>query len=271
MEGADQRGTSSSSRNGVGTRRDRSQEFPDWQHLEEILGWTPERHLAYGRALVHASFVNEHHRRLAGHMIDPASLDSNERLEFLGDAVLEVVVSEYLFRTFPELPEGELTKVRAAVVSTNSLATIARELRLGELLLLGRGERLTGGAERPTVLEDAFEALCGAIWIAEGEQGVQRARDFIIRCLAPAIDQAVHGANRRDAKNRLQEWAQRYGHALGYVLVAARGPDHAKEFDMEVTIDGHGVARGTGHSKKEAELNAAAEALKLLGAGEVHL
>ncbi|MDI3316457.1 MAG: ribonuclease III [Bacillota bacterium] len=245
--------------------------FPDWERLEAILGWKPEHSPIYVRALIHSSYVNEH--RNERFLVAPGKplvhLGSNERLEFLGDAVLELVVSEELFRRYPDWPEGELTKLRAAVVSSESLARTAAEIGLGELLLLGRGEALSGGKTRPSLLEDAFEALCGAIYVVEGERGLERARSFILRHLGPQIEQAVRGGGLRDAKNRLQEWAQRQGFLVTYRLVATRGPDHAKEFEVEVELGGRVLGRGVGHSKKDAELFAAQQALLAVGGGAV--
>lgn len=202
------------------------------------------------QALVHSSYVNEHPHEVLG---------SNERLEFLGDAVLQLVVSELLYRRHADLPEGELTRARAAVVSTPTLSRKGRELGLGRFLLLGRGEESTGGRDRPSLLENAFEALVGAVYL---DGGLDRARALVERLLGDEIDRAVRGESVRDWKTALQEAVQRDGRAPEYSVVAASGPDHARTFEVVVLVEGRELGRGRGRSKKEAEQEAARVALQ---------
>jgi ribonuclease-3 len=200
-------------------------------------------------ALVHTSYANEAQGRVA----------HNERLEFLGDAVLELASSTYLYTHFPTLPEGELTKTRASIVCSAALAKIAARLGLGEYLLLGHGEEMSGGRARTTNLEDAFEAVLGAIYL---DQGWETARDYALRQLAPEFDQVRHGENLQDYKTLLQELVQKTpGSTIAYELLEATGPDHAKHYRYAVVIDGKTCGEGEGSSKKEAEQQAARMAL----------
>lgn len=200
-------------------------------------------------ALVHTSYANEAQGRVA----------HNERLEFLGDAVLELASSTYLYTHFPRLPEGELTKTRASIVCSAALAKIAARLGLGEYLLLGHGEEMSGGRARTTNLEDAFEAVLGAIYL---DQGWEAARDYALRQLAPEFEQVRHGENLQDYKTLLQELVQKTpGSTIAYELLEATGPDHAKHYRYAVVIDGKACGEGEGSSKKEAEQQAAQRAL----------
>ena len=200
-------------------------------------------------ALVHTSYANEAQGRVA----------HNERLEFLGDAVLELASSTYLYTHFPKLPEGELTKTRASIVCSATLAKIAGRLGLGDYLLLGHGEEMSGGRARTTNLEDAFEAVLGAIYL---DQGWETARDYALRQLAPEFDQVRHGENLQDYKTLLQELVQKTpGSTIAYELLEATGPDHAKHYRYAVVIDGKTCGEGEGSSKKEAEQQAARMAL----------
>ena len=200
-------------------------------------------------ALVHTSYANEAQGRVA----------HNERLEFLGDAVLELASSTYLYTHFPRLPEGELTKTRASIVCSAALAKIAARLGLGEYLLLGHGEEMSGGRARTPNLEDAFEAVLGAIYL---DQGWETARDYALRQLAPEFDQVRHGENLQDYKTLLQELVQKTpGSTIAYELLEATGPDHAKHYRYAVVINGKTCGEGEGSSKKEAEQQAARMAL----------
>lgn len=200
-------------------------------------------------ALVHTSYANEAQGRVP----------HNERLEFLGDAVLELASSTYLYTHFPSLPEGELTKTRASIVCSAALAKIAARLGLGEYLLLGHGEEMSGGRARTTNLEDAFEAVLGAIYL---DQGWETARDYALRQLAPEFDQVRHGENLQDYKTLLQELVQKTpGSTIAYELLEATGPDHAKHYRYAVVINGKTCGEGEGSSKKEAEQQAARMAL----------
>lgn len=219
--------------------------------LAAVLGRAPapEKVHLYLRALVHSSYANERGEQ---------GWESNERLEFLGDAVLQLVVSEYLYTRYGSLPEGELTRIRAAVVSTPTLARKGAELGLGRLLLLGKGEEATGGRERASLLENAFEALVGAVFL---DGGLEEARRFVLRALEEDIALAARGEYRRDWKTELQELTQREGMAPEYRVVAEGGPDHAKWFEVVVLVGDREAGRGRGRSKKEAEQEAARTAL----------
>jgi len=190
---------------------------------------------------------------------------TNERLEFLGDAVLGVVVTDLAFRAFPDLPEGELAKLRAATVNMIALAEVAAERGLGELVLLGRGEELSGGRAKASILADAMEAVLGAVYL---DRGLDVATDLIVRLFQPRMEAYARGEGERDYKTVLQELsAQEVGSVPDY-RVAARGPDHQKEFTATVYLAGEPWGSGTGRSKKEAEQQAAREAFERIQAGE---
>lgn len=203
------------------------------------------------RALTHRSHVNE----------NPDSLEDNERLEFLGDAVLDFIVGAWVYNHFPEMPEGELTKMRSAIVRNDQLAHFARRLDLGRALRLGRGESSSGGHERDGLLGSAFEALIGALYLDSGLGAVEAFVHPILDESQGSILDEIH-----DPKSRLQEWAQagKMGTPL-YVTVSSRGPDHAKEFEVEVRIQGVTRGRGHGTSKQVAARIAAQTALETLG------
>jgi ribonuclease-3 len=200
-------------------------------------------------ALVHRSFTAE-----------ADSSDSYERLEFLGDAVLQLVVTDYLYEAYPQLAEGEMAKVRAAVVDTTTLAGLARDFGLGEAILLGRGEERTGGRSKDSILADVVESLLGAVYV---EAGYERAKNLITRHWKDHIDRRALAPGRRDYKTRLQEQLASEGRRPRYVL-RETGPDHAKEFTAEVWVEGTRVGVGTGTSKKRAEQQAAREAASRL-------
>ena len=203
------------------------------------------------RALTHRSYVNE----------NPSSLEDNERLEFLGDAVLDFIVGAWAYNRFPEMLEGDLTRVRSAIVRNDQLANFSRRIRLGRALRLGRGEASSGGNERDTLLGSAFEALIGALYL---EAGLDAVEAFVNPILDEVQDSILDEI--QDPKSRLQEWAQ--AKKMGtpqYVTVSARGPDHAKEFEVEVRIQGTAYGRGHGTSKGVAARIAAQAALEELG------
>jgi ribonuclease-3 len=203
------------------------------------------------QAFTHASYRNEHRR--------PAMQD-NERLEFLGDAVLELVVSEYLYKTYPELPEGELTRLRASIVCESTLVRFAKSLRFDQVVRLGRGEDRSGGRNRPALLADVFEAFIGALYLDQGLGAVQL---FVDKYVLPNIHEY---SSTTDYKTRLQEWIQQnLGSDLHYKIVEERGPAHAREFVVDVVVGVQCMGRGIGRSKKEAEQQAASEALNSLG------
>lgn len=202
-------------------------------------------------ALTHSSYANEHKR---------FNITYNERLEFLGDSVLGLVVSDYIFNKYPNYPEGDLTKLRATVVCEPSLSYVARRINLGKYLLLGKGEEVTGGRERVSILADAFEALIGAIYI-DGRLG--SARKFVLKNLSDVIEDAVSGGELfTDYKTQLQETLQKKTKSkIEYKVVLEEGPDHNKIFHTEVSVRNKVLGVGVGKSKKEAEQNAAKRAL----------
>ena len=223
------------------------------RELEKKLNYTFRDPGLLGEALSHSSYANEH--RSAG-------LRSNERLEFLGDSVLGFVTAEFLFLQHPDLPEGDLTRIRAALVCEQSLYEVARKLDLGRYLKLGRGEEAGGGRERTSILADATEAVFAAVYL---DGGIQAASALIHRVLLSAEREEEVEERRRDYKTALQELVQRQAdQVLTYRMVGEHGPDHAKIFSAEVLLNGKGIGSGSGHSKKEAEQAAARSALALL-------
>ena len=221
------------------------------KELEEKLGYRFVNKGLLEHAMTHSSYANEH--RSAG-------VTSNERLEFLGDSILGVVVAEYLFTRHPNMPEGELTRTRAALVCEDSLHEVARGLGLGAFLRLGKGEAAGGGRSRPSILADATEAMLAAVYL---DGGMEAARAIIQRLI---LDKEREKAVDRDYKTALQELVQRTpGVAVSYHLVKETGPDHDRVFVMEVSVDGDAVGQGRGHTKKEAEQMAAKAALSRLG------
>ncbi|MBI2237812.1 MAG: ribonuclease III [Actinobacteria bacterium] len=182
---------------------------------------------------------------------------TNERLEFLGDAVLGLVVTDLAFREFPDLPEGELAKLRAAIVNMSALAEVARDLRLGEAVLLGKGEEMSGGRHKASILADALEAVLGAVYL---DRGLGVARKIIERLFGPRMIAYVRGEGERDYKTTLQELASQDLGSLPEYRIEERGPDHQKEFTATVYLGGKAWGRGRGRSKKEAEQQAAREA-----------
>jgi len=205
------------------------------------------------RALTHRSFVNE----------NPNSTEDNERLEFLGDAVLDFIVGAWVYHRFPEMPEGDLTKLRSALVRNDQLAIFARQLNLGHALRLGHGEYMTGGSHRDALLGSTFEAVLGAIYLDSGLGAVEA---FVNPLLEAARESVL--TKIQDPKSQLQEWAQ--AQKLGsphYHTVTMTGPDHAKLFEVEVLIGERVVGKGSGSSKHAAQHAAAQDALKNLGIG----
>ena len=224
------------------------------QELEKKLNYTFRDPALLSEALSHSSYANEHRA---------AHLNSNERLEFLGDSVLGFVTAEFLFVQHPDLPEGDLTRIRAALVCEQSLYEVARKLELGKYLKLGRGEEAGGGRERTSILADATEAVFAAVYL---DGGIGAASQLIHRVLLDAEKEEAVEERRRDYKTALQELVQRTpGRTTTYQLVEETGPDHCRVFVMEVSVDGQVSGRGEGRSKKEAEQAAAKAALKLLG------
>ncbi len=219
--------------------------------LEKRINYTFKNRALLEEALTHSSYANERHD----------STPCNERMEFLGDAVLSIITARHLFFRYPEMPEGKLSKLRSSLVCTQSLASFARSIDLGACLMLGKGEAMSGGADRDSVLEDAFEALIAAIFL---DGGVQPAEDFVLGFLIPEIEN--HTVKFRDYKTRLQEIVQQNpDEILTYTVVGTSGPDHDKRFDVELKLNSNVIGRGHGTSKKHAEQLAAKEALELMG------
>lgn len=218
--------------------------------LEARIGYQFQNPALLTEALCHSSYANE-----------KRTLRCNERLEFLGDSVLSIVVSDHLFRNCTHLPEGELTKIRASLVCEKSLFAWAKQIGLGDFLLLGHGEDQSGGRERPSILSDAFEAVIAAMFL---DGGMDAVTPYILRFLPEHFDRPSDAF--RDYKTALQEVIQQNPEEhVEYVLVGEEGPDHNKQFRMEVRLNSNVIGRGTGKSKKIAEQMAAKEALTLMG------
>jgi ribonuclease-3 len=206
------------------------------------------------QALTHKSYANEN-----------LGLEDNERLEFLGDAVLNFLSGEFLFQRYSEKPEGALTPMRSLLVDEVQLAKFARELNLGGRIRLGKGADRDGGRTNPNLLSSTFEAVVGAYFL-DCDSDVKPVRQFVQPFFESVCDRLETNASTVNFKSRLQEWAQIYkGENPQYLTISALGPDHAKEFEVEVQIGGKAYGRGKGHKKQEAEKNAAKEALKKLG------
>jgi ribonuclease-3 len=232
--------------------------------LQERIGYRFGNVSYLERALTHSSYSNETGAR-NHHLL------CNERLEFLGDSVLSLVVSNYLYTHFSEYPEGTLTRIRSSVVCEAALASFSEKIGLGEFLMLGKGEAQNGGAEKPAILADAFEALLAAIYLDAGaEEGMKAVAKFLLPMVKSAIDALPEmGDVRIDSKSRLQEFIQQdreQKEVLEYRLVGESGPDHNKVFTAEVLICGEVKGSGSGRSKKESEQSAAKNALEKLKA-----
>lgn len=221
------------------------------KRLEEKLGYTFRTPALLSNALTHSSFANEHRE---------SGILSNERLEFLGDSILGLIVAEHLYRQRPDLPEGDLTRIRAALVCEGSLVEVASRLQLGDYLQLGKGELAGGGRERPSIQADAVEAIFAAVYL---DGGIGQVRKLIHALI---IDRETEKtAASRDFKTGLQELVQREsGQVLSYHLLEEQGPDHAKRFTMAVHLNGVSLGQGEGRSKKEAEQMAAKAAIETL-------
>jgi ribonuclease-3 len=205
------------------------------------------------RALTHRSYINENKH----------VLEDNERLEFLGDSILDFIVAEWLYNQFPEKKEGFLTKVRAALVHTQQLSEFARQIDLGQALLLGKGEDSAGGRDRDAILCDAFEALIAAIYI---KTDIETTRKFLVPFLERESGKIIKNHAEEDVKSRLQEWAQAQGYpSPNYLIINESGPDHAKIFEVVAIVNDCRIAKGQGSSKQQAEKAAAENSLKKLG------
>ena len=221
--------------------------------FEKAIDYTFNNKSLLREALTHSSYANEHRDKHIRH---------NERLEFLGDAVLSIVVADYIFKNCPNLPEGELTKLRSALVCEKALYKFGKQIDLGSYLFLSKGEKNGGGADRPSIVSDAFEAVIAAIYL---DGGIEPARKHILRFVVPE----VKNQNKKpfkDYKTTLQEIVQKNpGEKIEYKLESESGPDHDKHFVFQVLLNSNIICRGGGRSKKEAEQNAAHEALELMG------
>lgn len=225
------------------------------QNLAERLNLPFKDLLLLSRALTHRSYLNEH----------PEALEDNERLEFLGDAVLDFVVGAWLYNRFPEMPEGDLTRMRSALVHTEQLAEFARKIHLGASLRLGKGEAQGGGRSRAALLCDAFEALIGALYL---DSGVDAVWTFISPFLNEASEDILLNHKIEDPKSSFQEWVQAQGLPTPqYITRSSSGPDHSKVFEVEVLVAGKVFGIGSGHGKQAATKAAAADALNRLGLG----
>ncbi len=223
--------------------------------LEENLRYKFKNPELLKNALTHSSYANEIHN---GH-------SSNERLEFLGDSVLSIIVSKFLYETYPKMPEGQLTKLRASLVCEKALHSFSKELEIGDFLLLGKGEEQTGGRTRVSILADAFEAVLAAMYL---DGGIEVARSHVLRFVTEELKTREED-DFKDYKTSLQEIIQRNPEErLSYVLIAESGPDHDKKFTVEVHLNSNVIGTGTGKSKKQAEQNAAKQALTLMGIKE---
>jgi len=228
--------------------------MPDFQTLATKLGVSFNNLDLLIEALTHRSYLNEHREYTGSH---------NERLEFLGDAVLELAATDFLFKKFPAKPEGELTSYRAALVNTVSLAESAQTLGINEYLLLSKGESKDTGRARDVILADAFEAIIGAIYL---DSGYVNAEEFIAKNLYGKIDDVIEKRSYQDAKSRFQEIAQeKRGTTPSYETLSEIGPDHNKRFTVGVFIGSSEIARGEGQSKQEAEQSAASAGLDKTG------
>jgi len=231
--------------------RAKDQKFKEFQKRIEIQ-FQNEKLLR--QAFTHSSYVNEHRRK---------PYEDNERLEFLGDAVLELTVSQFLYKKYPMMSEGELTKLRAAVVCEPSLVEFANQLNFGEVVLLGKGEEMTGGRTRPALLADVFEAFIGALYL---DKGLDPVISFLEKIVFPKIDAGAF-SHVMDFKSQLQELVQRdAAGTLEYKILAETGPAHSREFESQVALAGRVLGTGKGRSKKEAEQHAAQKALETLKA-----
>lgn len=222
--------------------------------LKDKINYKFKNKVLLRKALTHSSYANEQRAR---------HLQNNERLEFLGDSVLGFVTADYLYNEFPDLPEGELTKLRAAIVCEQALYEVAKELGIDSAICLGHGEESSGGRQRPSILADAVEALLGAIYL---DGGIEPARDFVMSFIPKSAEKARQGRMFKDYKTTLQEIVQKNRQeTLEYRLAGTSGPDHDKTFSMELLLNSNVFAEGTGRSKKEAEQMAAKQALALMG------
>ena len=220
---------------------------------EQVIGYFFKNKNFLSQAFVHRSFINENRNK---------QLVSNERLEFLGDAVLELVISSFLYEHFPNLSEGQLTKLRAWVVCEDSISAVSKSLNLSSFLSMGKGELLSGGLMKNSILGDLFEAVIGAIYL---DGGLDSAKEFILRCLQQDAEAKAKDLWLSDCKSHLQEYTQKARNSAPvYTTIEELGPPHQRIYRVEVSVNGQKVGFGEGNSKKEAEQCAAGQAIKFL-------
>lgn len=223
------------------------------KEFEKLIDYNFNNKKLLQQALTHSSYANEHRG---------SNIKHNERLEFLGDAVLSIVVADYIYANCPDLPEGELTKLRSALVCEKALYKFGKMIKLGSFLYFSKGEKNGGGADRPSIVADAFEAVIAAIYL---DGGMEPAKKHILRFVVPEINNQSQKPF-KDYKTTLQEIVQKNpGEKIEYILTSESGPDHNKHFVFEVHLNSNVIGKGGGRSKKEAEQNAAREALELMG------
>ena len=231
----------------------------EYEKLEQKIGYEFKNKRILIEALTHSSYANELRAK-------KVYLACNERLEFLGDSVLSIIVSEYLYSNYKDMPEGDLTKMRAALVQSATLAGYARLIGLGDHLYLGHGEEKNDGRNRQSTLENAFEALLAAIYIDAAERGKETVKRFLLPLIKNEIKSLDSRGNHTDFKTELQQLIQQAeGDVLEYITIREYGPDHEKTFEVEARMNSNVIGYGKGRSKREAEQNAAMEALKLFG------
>ncbi|MBS2968953.1 ribonuclease III [Metabacillus sp. KIGAM252] len=230
-------------------RRNFAKKAEEFKQFQESVGQTFTNEKLLYQAFTHSSYVNEHRKK---------PYEDNERLEFLGDAVLELTVSQFLYKKYPTMTEGDLTKLRAAIVCEPSLVSFANDLSFGNLILLGKGEEMTGGRARPALLADVFEAFIGALYL---DKGLEPVVVFLEKYVFPKVNDGAF-SHVMDFKSQLQELVQRDGRGpLEYKILTEKGPAHSREFEAVVSLGGEVLGTGNGRSKKEAEQHAAQEAL----------
>jgi ribonuclease-3 len=231
--------------------KDQHERTDNLETLQQALGHRFRKLIHLRRAVTHPSYINEHPEE---------KICDNQRLEFLGDATLDFVIGDWVFHKYPDFDEGRMTRLRASLVRTETLAQFAKQAGIGEALRLGRGEEEAGGREREANLCDAFEAVVGALYLDGGLEAVEA---FVEPLINPAAEATLASNADQDAKSRLQEWSQaEIGATPRYRIIAERGPDHAKIFEAEVLLRKEIAGRGSGHSKQAAEQAAAQEALE---------
>lgn len=226
------------------------------KNLENTIGYTFKNKKIITKALTHSSFANEMKHKIP-------DIDCNERMEFLGDSILSLIVTDYLYHNHPDMPEGDLSRIRAATVCEKALGGYAKRIDLGNYLYLSHGENATDGRNRVSILADAYEALLAAMYL---DGGVEIVKAFLLPQVKEEINSVIQSGNMRDYKTILQQIAQQeQGEILEYVTVSESGPAHKRFFEVEARLNSNVIGHGSGYSKREAEQSAAKEALILFG------